>query len=140
MSDQHALRSLRRILSRLADEFENAFGDRSSGNARGGGFSSPNSEIIELTLHQSSAPAEINSVDLHVARAIRNRELRKETAKHFHISRIFAARLAIVRVVMPAVNVDDEQHWSRGLANFARGFSKLAPIPKIPALIELNEG
>jgi hypothetical protein len=46
-------------------------------------------------------------VDLKTAEAFRDCKLGKQTTKRFHVARILAALLAIIGVVMPAV---DEHH------------------------------
>ena len=76
---------------------------------------------------------------LHLVGATGDSELRKQAAKCFYITGIFRAGFSLVRIVVPSVNVNHEQHGIVRMTNCVSGFSKLPAIPEIAPLIELYE-
>src|SRR5215212_6912468 len=97
------------IFPRLPDQLENRLGDWLPGNARGRAFAIEEGEIIERPLDEPSTPAQKDAVHLQLTRARRRCEFLQHFAKGLRVAGIFSAGLSLIRVVMPAVDEDDEQ-------------------------------
>ena len=107
MSDHDALRATRIRFPSLPNDLENCFSNRGARDSRGSSSPIEERQVIERSLHKPPPPSEEDSVDLKTAEAFRDCKLGKQTTKRFHVARILAALLAIIGVVMPAV---DEHH------------------------------
>jgi hypothetical protein len=107
MADHDALRAIRVRFASLSNQLENRFSNRRTRHSHGSSLSIEERQVIERTLHNPPAPSEEDPVDLKTAQAFGDCKLGKQAAKRFHVAWIFAALLAIIGVVMPAV---DERH------------------------------